>query len=154
MIRDQNASIMDRKSIESFFYTGEGYKPFLIRDGWQVAQLNFLPGHEPRNIRKMEVHRWTDEVFVLVKGKATLITVRSWEDKFVVDCTRLKKGVTYNVPAGVWHNIAMGRDAQLIIVERSDTHLNDVNYRMLSPHEVDALRKAIRGIEPKKNASL
>ena len=31
--------------IETYFHSGEGYNPFLVREGWQVAQLNYLPGH-------------------------------------------------------------------------------------------------------------
>ena len=54
--------------IETYFHSGEGYNPFLVREGWQVAQLNYLPGHGFDEIEQIEVHRETDEVFILFKG--------------------------------------------------------------------------------------
>ena len=46
--------------IETYFHSGEGYNPFLVREGWQVAQLNYLPGHGFDEIEQIEVHRETD----------------------------------------------------------------------------------------------
>ena len=39
--------------IESYFHKGEGYNPFLIREGWQVAQLNHVSGHGLDDIERM-----------------------------------------------------------------------------------------------------
>ena len=135
---------MDKSTIETYFHPGEGYNPFFITGHWQVAQLNFLPGHEPENIRQLEVHHQTDEVFILVKGKALLIGVKSWVKDLVVECVQMEPGVTYNIPAGVWHNIAMGKTAELIIVEKSNTHIDDVVYRRLNEDEQHVLENAIR----------
>jgi ureidoglycolate hydrolase len=137
---------MNVKDIETFFHEGEGYNPFLISDGWQVAQLNFLPGHEPENIKRVEVHLQTDEVFVLIKGKAVLITVVDPDGDFVTKCTAMETGVTYNIPAGVWHNIAMDKNAQMIIVEKNNTHQNDVTYRVLNEHERNTLKTAMENV--------
>ena len=53
--------------IESYFHKGEGYNPFLIREGWQVAQLNHVSGHGLDDIERIEVHKSTEEVFILFK---------------------------------------------------------------------------------------
>ena len=43
--------------IERYYHEAEGYNPFLIREGWQVAQLNYLPGHGLDDMVDVEVHR-------------------------------------------------------------------------------------------------
>lgn len=134
---------MSNKTLETYFHEGEGYNPFLISDGWQVAQLNHLPSLELANIRRMEVHQDTDEVFILFRGEATLLVVDGWVPEFSVTCVPMKPGVTYNVPAGTWHNIITAEGAQIIIVEKSETHLHDVTYRELSESEKNYLDRAV-----------
>ena len=51
--------------IETYYHDKEGYNPFLIREGWQVAQLNHVAKHGLADIDQIEVHRATDEVFIL-----------------------------------------------------------------------------------------
>jgi len=42
--------------IEIYKIKESGYHPFLIREGWQIAQLNFLEEQRINNIKKVEVH--------------------------------------------------------------------------------------------------
>lgn len=56
----------------------------------------------------------------------------------------MKLGVTYNIPAGTWHNIAMNSDAEIIIVEKSNTHKQDCVYQRLSQLEKEDLYSMIR----------
>jgi mannose-6-phosphate isomerase-like protein (cupin superfamily) len=121
--------------IEIYTHTAEGYNPFLIRDKWQVAQLNYVSGQGFADMDKVEVHRQTDEVFILLKGTAVLITAEKDGDKIDFQTVAMIKGITYNIPAGVWHNIAMAPDAQIIIVEDACTHLHDVTYFHLSDEQ-------------------
>jgi hypothetical protein len=117
--------------IETYFHSGEGYNPFLIREGWQVAQLNYLPGCGLDDIDKVEVHKNTDEVFILVRGHAVLIEAEPDKTPVSFHCINMDCGVTYNVQAGTWHNIAMEKDVEIIIVEKSNTHLHDCTYNPL-----------------------
>lgn len=55
--------------IERYYHEAEGYNPFLIREGWQVAQLNYLPGHGLDDMVDVEVHRQTDEAFILLRER-------------------------------------------------------------------------------------
>ena len=54
--------------IETYNYEGKGYHPFLIREGWQVAQLNYVEKHGLDDIDQIEVHNQSDEAFILFKG--------------------------------------------------------------------------------------
>jgi len=132
--------------IETYVHTGEGFHPFFIRKGWQVAQLNYIAPQGFRAITKMEVHRRTDEVFILLKGTAILISGEAGEEGFIFHCLRMEPGLTYNIPMDTWHNIALDESAQVMIVEVNDTHLTDVVYRELNPEEQTRLYKEIENI--------
>ncbi len=129
--------------IEIYKIKESGYHPFLIREGWQVAQLNFMEEQRIDNINKVEVHNHTDEVFVLLKGKAILILAEFKEKKPVFQVLLMEPLVTYNIPKGDWHNIAMEEKSEVLIVEKSGTHLNDVSYKELNPDEIAELRKKL-----------
>ncbi len=114
--------------IEKYNVKHAGYHPFLIRDGWQVAQLNYMADQEIRNIRKLDIHHLTDEVFVLLKGKVVLIgaVLENSVPKFEVEL--MKPNLTYNIPMGTWHNIAMTKGSEVLIIEKSNTHLGDFEF--------------------------
>ena len=126
--------------IETYSTTKEGYHPFLIREGWQVAQLNYIESQHINNIDKIEVHHKTDEVFVLLKGKAVLITVTRTDGVLRFSTEVMKPHITYNIPKNVWHNIAMAKGSQVLIVEQSNTHLNDVDYIKLNTGQQQELK--------------
>jgi len=119
------------KIIKEYKHTGTGYNPYLITGQWQVAKLNWLDGHSLDQMDNMEVHRKTDEVFILLCGTAVLIASSQSDGKGLFEVIKMELGIIYNIPEGVWHNIAMEPDAQIIIVENSNTHLNDVEYTSL-----------------------
>lgn len=130
--------------IERYYHEQQGYNPFLISDGWQVAQLNYMPGHGLDDMDDVEQHRQTDEVFILFCGTAVLVAAEVGEAGIVrFECEYMIPGMTYNIPAGTWHNIGMSPDAQMIIVERSSTHLNDCLHCPLSAGEIERLRRAV-----------
>ena len=126
---------MDMKWIEKYQVEDSGYHPFLIREGWQVAQLNYTSEQEIGNIKKLDVHHLTDEVFILLKGRSVLIGAEIKDGQVEFEAELLKPFITYNIPAGTWHNIAMQEGSEIIIVEKSNTHLADFEYFQLSPNK-------------------
>lgn len=130
--------------IEIYSHTGEGYNPFFIKDNWQVAQLNYMPALGISNIEKLEKHVHTDEIFILFRGTAVLIAAEEQETGFAFQSINMKQGITYNIPANRWHAIAMEKDAEIIIVEKSNTHLSDVVYKILSTKEKSGLDQQIQ----------
>lgn len=132
------------QEIEIYRTEEGGYHPFLIREGWQVAQLNSDQNQEIDNIDKLEVHHHTDEVFVLLKGKAVLITGTYNSDEVTISSMLMEKARVYNIPAGTWHNIAMQENCEVLIIEKSDTHLNDCTYKSLSLDQKQNLYKKVK----------
>lgn len=129
--------------IEKYFHSEIGYNPFLIREGFQVAQLNYLPNYGFNDMDRVEAHRLTDEAFILFQGVGILIAAAFEGEDVIFDLINMKKGVTYNIPAGVWHNIAMSEEAQMIIVEKDHTHLNDCYHQSLTINQREQLKRLI-----------
>jgi mannose-6-phosphate isomerase-like protein (cupin superfamily) len=133
-------------NIEKYVYDGIGYNPVLIREGWQVAILNYLSGHGMNEIDKLEVHNKTDEVFILLRGTAILIVRKPGAETLIYELVNMERGQIYNIPKGCWHNIAMDEEARLIIVENDNTHKNDVSYLSLDVAQQRELRNLINEI--------
>jgi hypothetical protein len=55
----------------------------------------------------------------------------------------MKKGIVYNIPKGVWHNIALSQDAEVVIIENDDTHLHDFGYYFLNEQQRETLYELI-----------
>jgi hypothetical protein len=127
---------MKMNIIEMYQRRGEGYDPFLIREGWQVARLTYIPDQDMFGIQKMDRHLLTDELFILLNGTAVLIAATEQNHDFRFEFVKMQQGIPYNIPAKQWHNIAMDEDAELIIVEKDHTHLGDVEYKPLNQDQV------------------
>lgn len=121
-----------------------GYHPFLIRDGWQVAQLNYSAEQDIDQIKKIDKHHQTDEVFVLLKGKAVLILAEIKEGSPIFEVELMQPAVTYNIPQNCWHNIAMEEGSEVLIVEKSNTHLKDFSYQDLSVEKIAELKRVVK----------
>ncbi|MBD0400984.1 hypothetical protein [Flammeovirga sp. EKP202] len=113
---------------ERYTHESEGYNPFLIQEGWQVAQLNYSEGAKPENIKKLDIHYQTDEAFLLITGKAILVAASIENDSIHYDMEEMKEGVTYNIPKNVWHTIALQERAKVLIIEKDNTHLGDFEF--------------------------
>jgi hypothetical protein len=138
--------------IETYFHAGPGYEPFLVRAGWQVAQLNFLPEQGAAHINRVERHVHTDEVFVLCQGGSILVAAEEGAAGLRFKALRMKPGVTYNIPTGVWHNIAMMPGDLVIIVEKDNTQRTDVEYRNFTLRERTAWARTIARLQDSSTA--
>lgn len=116
-------------SIQGF--SGQGYQPLVLSDGWQVSILNWEPAIDPKSLTEIECHYLTDEVFVLWRGRAALF-VKTPDGIHVVD---MEPGKIYTVLRGTWHSLAATRDVSLIIVENDKTDINDTTLRLLEDEE-------------------
>jgi ureidoglycolate hydrolase len=137
---------MNREAvIQTYFHAGDGFCPLVICPGWQVSQLNDRSDLHADTIRQMERHDATDEVFILIKGDASLIVGTERADTLALKALRMKPGVTYNVPRGVWHTIMTLPGMQVMIVEKNNTHVDDVTLRTLTNVEREVLKMKLTG---------
>ena len=111
------------EGLEVKSYVGSGYDRTHIFGTWCVAYLNNCDEYTVNTM--MERHVKSDEVFVLLKGTATLYIGR---DRTPVPMELHK---IYNVTAGTWHNITCSTDASVLIAENSDTDKTNTDYFQL-----------------------
>ena len=57
----------------------EGYRRLVENPVWTVAVINYAPRFDAANFVRMERHMKTDEVFVLLAGRATLVVGETME---------------------------------------------------------------------------
>ena len=135
--------ILNRKLIEEYRHSNQGYNPYLIGPKWQVAQLNYQPDLAPGAIKKIDVHHHTDETFLLMDGRAVLIAAEIQQNRIGFEVINMKPKVVYNIPKGCWHNIALSTDAKILITEDANTHLGDYDYHYLNKEEQKELCELI-----------
>ncbi len=133
--------------LEQYTHHGDGYLPFLIREGWQVAILNYEEAQLVEQIKKMDVHFETDEVFVLLKGDCVLITADIDETRYDFHVEKMKEHVVYNVPKNCWHNIAMQPGSSVLIVEKDNTHLGDFAFNHFSEEKHQQLIQMVQEMQ-------
>lgn len=95
---------------------GSGFDTLHTFEGWKVAFITHAEQYG--ELKTVKRHIKTDEVFVLVKGKATLFTADGDEPLVV---TEMQKEKLYVVKQNTWHHLQVSEDALLIVAENSDT---------------------------------
>lgn len=108
--------------LEVLDYKGEGYFSPYGFDTWKVAFLHSAKRFTREGITYLERHTQTDEVFVLLAGRATLLMGEN------ADPAEMEQGKLYIVKQAEWHNIIVSEDAEILIVENADTGTHNTEY--------------------------
>ena len=118
------------KGLDILEHDGTEYRRLVNNARWTLASLNWAPRFDEKNLIEMERHNLTDEVFVLLKGKATLLV---GEQACRVEMVPLKY---YNIRAGIWHHIIVSEDARVLVAENADTSKDNTEYLSLETGEI------------------
>ncbi|MBR0359944.1 MAG: cupin domain-containing protein [Clostridia bacterium] len=118
----ENVSKETRYGIEIYDYDGVSYRSAVSFGTWRVAYLNHGKAFVEENFEKVERHNDSDEVFILLQGKATLIIGEE------LNRIEMEPHKIYNVPEGVWHHIFTTEGTSVIVVENEDTDNTDFLY--------------------------
>lgn len=110
-----------RVDIEIKEYKEPGYSPVIDYEAWRVAILNDIDELEVPNLKTMQKHLLSDEVFVLLKGSCTLFTGGSGDAVDNIQSTKLEPYKCYNVKAKVWHTHTLEPNSSVLIVENRNT---------------------------------
>lgn len=116
------------EGLEIIYSMEEGYRPQVRFGAWRVAILRYADRFDRVNLNRLERHSLTDEAFVLLEGKATLILGERCEE------CQLEANRIYNVKKNIWHHIIVSQDARVLIVENDDTGPKNTEYLPLSYH--------------------
>ena len=109
---------------------GSGFDTLHTFEGWKVAFITSAEQYgEPKVLKR---HTQTDEVFVLVNGKATLFTADGDE---VPNETELQKEKVYIVKSNTWHHLQVSKDALLVVIENSDTSKENTEIKKIKKEQ-------------------
>jgi len=106
-------------------YSGEGYRPLVDYGEWRVAILRNEDELLPQNIREMQRHDETDEVFVLLSGRCILFLGDGDEGVTAIHAQDMQPLKLYNVKKACWHSHTLSEDASVLIVENRDTTVDN-----------------------------
>lgn len=109
------------KEIEITEFQPSGYKPLVDYESWRVAVLKFCDDLLIENVKTMQKHLYTDEVFILTNGSCTLFLGGDGEHPGKLSAVHMEPGKMYNIKKGVWHNHIMDEEGCVVIVENRDT---------------------------------
>jgi len=112
---------VDESLLDIRTYEGAGYQPLIDHESWRVAILRYLDELQPGCIATMERHTETDEVFVLLKGRGTLLFGGNGAGADSIHSQAMELGSLYNVKRHAWHSVLLSRDASVLIVENRET---------------------------------
>jgi len=103
--------------LEIAMQTKEGFDTVFKTENFKCAYITADKQYAFGEVCEMKRHNKTDEIFVLLKGEAVMLTM---EDGAFTE-TPLKENCAYSVKAGVWHYLGVSDDALLFVVENADT---------------------------------
>ncbi len=112
---------MNKNYIDVLQYLDEGYKPIIDFETWRVAVLRYCEELEVQNLKTMQKHSQSDEVFVLLEGNCTLFEGEQGDYIGAVDAIALEPLKMYNVKKGTWHTHTLDKNATVLIVENQNT---------------------------------
>ncbi len=110
--------------IKKYSDIGTGFFPTVISDTWQLCYVN--PCEQYGELKVLKKHNDTDEVFVLLKGKAWLYT---YENECVAAIS-MTPHVFYNIEKGTWHHLKINEGSLLIAAENKNVS-SDNSERMV-----------------------
>jgi hypothetical protein len=132
---------MKQELIAVSSYEGEGYVPMIDFESWRVAILNYCEELEIQNLKTMQKHDESDEVFVLLSGNCTLFTGGNGEEVGEIDRVAMVPKKLYNVKKGVYHTHTLDKEGSVLIVENQNTCDENSPTKDLTEEQIVALRR-------------
>lgn len=130
--------------ILEYQYDGEALKRVYENTQWTVGIKNWKPSNDIEQIGNLERHNCTDELFVLLEGCCTLVYANEKENGLDLEIIDMKPYAVYQIPPSLWHNTIMTKDAKLLLIENSDTSMENSELRDLSEEELIRLKDQMK----------
>mgnify|MGYP001501720005 CR=1 FL=1 len=131
---------MKRSAPSSFRGTDifqKGFLPLHSYGQWRIMSSSVEQQERPSKLQK---HERTDEVFVVVRGKGWMLL---GECPMRLESYPMEEGMSYVVPAGMWHAHVLEAGSQLIIVENEDTGLENSPVTLLTTEQIAEYERLI-----------
>ena len=125
--------------------TKAGFQPALIKDQWQVGQLNHSPFYDLNHFDGLIAHQKSARSLSLLKGKAILLTTNKLEGT-EFEIMLLQRGTSYDIPRNKPHRIVMTKGTEIFVVEQSNQHLVEPKYHPLNAVLLKEIRQSIHQV--------
>lgn len=133
-----------QKKISEIQYDGEALKRVYENPQWTVGIKNWKPANDIEQIGNLERHNCTDELFVLLNGSCSLVYATEEGDGLDIKIVEMRPYAVYQIPPTLWHNTIMTKETKLILIENSDTSMENSDLRDLTKEEVSFLKNQIK----------
>lgn len=125
----------------------EGIKCVYKNEKWLVCIKNWKPDNDIEGLKHLEIHHSTDEQFVLISGKAVLITAERDNGKFVnIELTPMEIGKVYNVPKEMWFYSITRKDTKMAYVQDSNCSMDNSELCDMTKEEIEDIQKRAEGM--------
>ena len=127
-------------TILNYEFTGEGMQRVFENEKWTVGIKNWKPANDVTGIDCLERHNLTDELFVLVEGACTLVYANETDNGLEFGAVKMEKDKVYNIPAPLWHNTITQKDTKMILIEDSNTSMDNSDILNLNEAQIATVR--------------
>lgn len=127
-------------NIAEYVFSGEGMQRVFENEKWTVGIKNWKPANDVTGIDCLERHNQTDELFVLVAGNCTLIYANEKDGGLEFGAVKMEPNKVYNIPATLWHNTITQKDTKMILIEDSNTSMDNSDILSLDATQIEKVR--------------
>ncbi len=128
-------------SIGEFSFDGQGMQRVYENEKWTVGLKNWKPANDITGIDMLERHNETDELFVLLSGKCTLVFGQESNGIMEFSKVEMEPNKVYNIPKSMWHNTITVQDTKMVLIEDSNTGEANSDFYTLSEQELVQLKE-------------
>ena len=122
--------------ILKYAFEGEGMTRVFENEKWMVGIKNWKPMNDIKNINNLERHNETDELFILLSGRCTLLYANETEKGLDIRAVDMEPLKVYNTPRSLWHNTVTEKDTKLALIEDSSTGSANSDYLDLTAEQI------------------
>ena len=122
--------------ILKYAFEGEGMTRVFENEKWMVGIKNWKPMNDIANINNLERHNATDELFILLSGRCTLLYANETANGLDIQAVEMEPLHVYNIPCTLWHNTVTEHDTKLALIEDSSCGGANSDVRDLTEEEI------------------
>lgn len=130
-------------NITQYEFAGEGMQRVYENKKWTVGIKNWKPANDITGIDCLERHNKTDELFVLTEGGCTLVYANETENGLNFSAVKMVPGKVFNIPASLWHNTITEKDTKMILIEDSNTSMENSDILKLDKDQIENIRSLV-----------
>ena len=122
----------------------EGMQRVYENEKWTVGIKNWKPASDVNGVNMFERHNKTDELFVLVNGKCTLVTAEEVNGEMKIEGIAMEPFKVYNIPQSLWHNAVMSKDAKMVLIEDVSTGMDNSDILDMTPAQIETVKSLVK----------